>query len=104
MITISEISNEDVNRYHDDKGEMVSYLSYVIEINAKQSTTHTALQNVDKIGKIIDDYMKQDRYKAMRRIGNFPKVPMKNDDNVMVGYLTYECYLDIRTNTIYRRY
>lgn len=104
MITISEITNEDVNRYHDDMGEMVSLLSYVIEIHATQSDTHTALQNVDTIGSIIDEYMKQDRYKAMRRLGGFPKTPMRNDNNVMVGYLTYECYLDIRTNTIYRRY
>ena len=104
MITISEIDNEDVNRFHDDMGEMVSYLTYVIEINAKQNETHTALQNVDEIGKIIDGFMNQDRYKAMRRIGGFPKKPMKNDDNVMIGYLTYECNLDIRTNTIYRRY
>lgn len=104
MITVSELNNEDVNRYHDDKGEMVSYLGYQIEISAKQTKNHTALENVDRIGKIIDKYMKQDRYKAMRRVGDFPKMPMKNDDNVIVGYLRYECYLDIRTNTIYRRY
>ena len=104
MITIGEINNEDVNRYHDDLGEMVSYLGYQIEINAEQSETLTALQNVDRIGKIIDKYMKQARYKAMRRIGDFPKAPMKSDNNVIVGYLRYECYVDIRNNTIYRRY
>ena len=48
MITISELNNEDVNRYHDDKGEMVSYLGYQIEISAKQTKNHTALENVDR--------------------------------------------------------
>ena len=103
MITISELNNEDVDRYHDDMGEMVSYLGYQVEISAKQSKTHTALENVDRIGRIIDKFMKQDRYKAMKRIGDFAKIPMKTDNNVMIGYLRYECYLDIRTNTIYRR-
>jgi hypothetical protein len=104
MITISEINNEDVNRYYDDSGEMVSYLTYQIKISAEQNESYTALQNVDRIGKIIDAYMKTDRYKAMRRMGDFPKAPMKSDNNVIEGYLRYECYLDIRNNTIYRRY
>ena len=56
------------------------------------------------LGRIVDKYMKQERYKAMRRIGDFPKAPMSSDNNVIVGYLRYECYLDIRKNIIYRRY
>lgn len=104
MITIAEINNEDVNQYYDDSGECVSYLAYQIEINAEQTESYTALQNVDRIGNIIDSYMKEDRYKCMRRIGDFAKSPMSSDNNIMVGYLRYECYVDIKTNTIYRRY
>lgn len=104
MITIEEINNEDVNQYYDDSGEHVSYLAYQIEINAEQTENYTALQNVDRIGNIIDSYMKEDRYKCMRRIGDFAKSPMSSDNNIMVGYLRYECYVDIKTNTIYRRY
>lgn len=104
IIAISEISNEDVNRYYDDCGEAISYLGYQIEISAEQDEKYTALQNVDRIGRIVDKYMKQERYKAMRRIGDFPKAPMSSDNNVIVGYLRYECYLDIRKNIIYRRY
>lgn len=103
MIAISEIKNEDVDRYRNDDGEVVSYLGYQIEINATQNETHTAVKNVDRIANIIDNYMKTDRYWVMRRIGNLSKAPMINDDNVIVGFLRYECNLDIKTNTIYRR-
>ena len=104
MIAIDEISNEDVNRYFDDSGENVSYLAYQFEISAKQDTKKTARQNVEYIGKIIDKYLKGDKYRCLRRIGSFPKTPLISDNNVMVGFLRYECYLAIKTNTIYRRY
>lgn len=103
MITISELNNEAVNRYFNDSGEQVSYLGYQIRIDAEQSENHSALENVEIIGKIIDEYMAGERYYCLRRIGNFPKYPMQNDDNVITGYLRYEGNLEINTNTIYRR-
>lgn len=105
MITIDEISNDDANQYHNDAtGDPVSYLAYQIEINAEQNENYTALENVDNIGNIIDDFMKGDKYKAMRRVGSFIKVPRSSDDNVMVGVMRYECYVNKDDNTIYRRY
>lgn len=103
IITIQELNNEDVNQYFDGD-EQVSYLSYQIEIRADQNENHTALENVQLIGEKIDEYMKGARYKCMRRIGNFIKAPMKSDNNIIVGYLRYECYVELKTNTIYRRY
>ena len=106
MITIEEISNDDVNQYHNDNdvSDPISYLAYQIEISAEQSEDYTALENVDRIGEIIDNYMHGERYRCMRRTGNFIKVPMQSDNNIMVGYLRYECYIDKEHNTIYRRY
>ena len=103
MITIDEINNEDVQQYFDGT-ERVSYLGYQFEINCEQSSTKTALQNVNYVGRLLDGYLKQDRYRCLRRIGDFAKSPLASDNNVMVGYLRYECNLDIKTNTIYRRY
>lgn len=40
----------------------------------------------------------------MRRLGSLAEVPLSSDNNIMVGNLRYECNLDIKTNTIYRRY
>lgn len=103
IITIDEINNEDVQQYFDGT-ERVSYLGYQFEINCEQSSTKTSLQNVNYVGRLLDGYLKQDRYRCLRRIGDFAKSPLASDNNVMVGYLRYECNLDIKTNTIYRRY
>ena len=104
IITISELNNEDVLKYSNDSGEQVSYLSYQIRIDCEQTTNHTALENVEIIGEMIDNLMKSERYWCMRRVGSFTKQPQYNDNNVMYGYLRYECNVDINTNTIYRRY
>lgn len=104
MITIQEINNEDVNQYWDGDAENVSYLAYQIGINATQDEKLSATENVERIAYIIDGFMKQDTYKCMRRIGELAISPLISDNNVMTGYLRYECNLDLKTNTIYRRY
>ena len=103
IITIDELNNENVEKYFNDSGEQVSYLGYQIQIDCEETETHTAWENVDIIGNIIDTYMSGEKYYCLRRIGNFAKYPMQNDDNIIVGYLRYEGNLDINTNTIYRR-
>lgn len=103
IVTIDELNNEAVDRFFNDSGEQVSYLSYQIRIDCEQTEEHTAWENVDIMGNIIDEYMSGERYYCLRRIGNFAKYPMQNDDNVIVGYLRYEGNVDINTNTIYRR-
>lgn len=103
MITIDEISNEDVEKFFDGQEE-VSYLAYQFEINCEQSIDKTAIQNVKYIAKLLDGYMKKDRYSCMRRIGDLAKEPLKSDNNVIVGFMRYECNLELKTNTIYRRY
>lgn len=104
IITISELNNEDVLRYSNDSGEQVSYLSYQIRIDCEQTANHTALENLEIIGEMIDNLMKSPKYWCMRRVGSFTKQPHYNDNNVMYGYLRYECNVDINTNIIYRRY
>lgn len=103
MITIEEISNEDVPRYWDGDNENVSYLAYQISIHATQDEYLSANDNVERIAKIIDSFMKNDTYKCMRRIGSLAMIPLSTDNNVMTGHLRYECHLELNTNTIYRR-
>lgn len=102
-ITIEEIQNEDNPRFFDET-ERVSNMGYQLSIYAEQSEDKTAVQNVRAIAKIIDDYMKQPRYRCFRRLGSLAMTPSKVDDNVIIGYLRYECSLELDTNTIYRRY
>ena len=102
-ITIEEIENEDNQRYFDET-ERVSNLGYQFNIYSEQSVDKTAVQNVREIAKQLDTYLKGDRYRCLRRIGSLVIAPLPSDDNVMVGYLRYDCSLEIGTNTIYRRY
>lgn len=102
-ITIEEIENEDNARYFDET-ERVSNLGYQFTIHAEQSLDKTAIQNVREIANILDTYLKGPRYRCLRRIGSLVIRPMPSDDNVMLGYLRYDCSLEIDTNTIYRRY
>lgn len=100
--TIEEIQNEDNNRFFDET-ERVSNMAYQFAIYAEQSETKTAVQNVRAIAKIIDDYLKGPRYRCFRRLGSLAMVPLQSDNNVIIGYLRYECSLKLDTNTIYRR-
>ena len=102
-ITIDEIGNEDDNRFFDET-ERVSNLTYQFAIHAEQSFDKTAVQNVREIAGILDTYLKGPRYRCLRRTGSLAIVPLQSDSNVIIGYLRYECSVEIDTNTIYRRY
>lgn len=104
LITLDEITNEDVSKYFDDYGENISYIVNQIEITSEQDDTRTARENVRRIANIIDSYLKGDKYRCFRRIGGLTIAPLKSDNNIQVGYLRYEYNLDIKNNIIYRRY
>lgn len=102
-ITIEEIENEDNERFFDET-ERVSNMGYQFAICAEQTTDKTAVQNVREIAKIVDEYMKGTRYRCFRRLGSLAMTPHPNDNNIIIGYLRYECSLELDTGTIYRRY
>ena len=101
-ITIEELENED-NQSFFDETERVSNLGYQFAIHAEQSVDKTAVQNVREIAKLLDGYLKGPRYRCLRRMGSIVIAPLPSDENVMIGYLRYECSVQIDTNTIYRR-
>lgn len=102
-ITIEEIENEDNQQFFDET-ERVTNLGYQFTIHAEQSRDKTAIQNVREIANILDTYLKGVKYRCLRRVGSLTIVPMNNDKNVMLGYLRYNCCVEVDTNTIYRRY
>ena len=102
-ITIEEIENEDNTMFFDET-ERVSDLGYQFAIHAEQSLDKTAIQNVREIANELDTYLKGPTYRCLRRMGSLVIVPSANDENVMIGYLRYECSVQVDTNTIYRRY
>jgi len=102
-ITIEEIQNEDNEQFFDET-ERVSNLGYQFAIYSEQSSDKTAVQNVRELANMLDTYLKEPRYRCLRRMGSLAIAPLPSDDNVIVGYLRYECSVEINTNTIYRRY
>ena len=102
-ITIEEIENEDDERFFDET-ERISNVAYQFAIYSEQSLDKTAVQNVREIAEILDTYLKGPRYRCLRRLGSLAITPLPSDDNVIVGYLRYECSIELDTNTIYRRY
>lgn len=103
LLTIEEIENEDNARFFDET-ERITNLGYQFAIYAEQSLDKTAIQNVRAIAEILDKYLKGPRYRCLRRIGTPVIVPLQSDENVMIGYLRYDCCLEQDTHTIYRRY
>lgn len=101
-VLIEETENNDVEKYHDETEEITG-LAYIITINAEQSEDKTAIQNVRTIADKIDTYFKGEEYRCLKRLGGLILKPLPNDDTVMTGYLTYNCYVSNKTNTIYRR-
>lgn len=101
-ITIDEIENSDVTTYFDET-ERVSNLTYQFTINARQSKSKTAIQNVREIAILLDKYLKGPRYRCLKRLGSLTIAPLQSDDSVMVGYIRYNCCVELDTNTIYRR-
>lgn len=101
-ITIEELENEDNDRFFDET-ERVTNLGYQFAIHAEQSIDKTAVQNVREIASLLDQYLKGPKYRCLRRMGSLAIAPLRSDENVMVGYLRYECSVEIDTNTIYRR-
>lgn len=101
-ITLEELENEDNSLFFDET-ERVSNLGYQFTIHAEQSMDKTAVENVREIATILDNYLKGPRYRCLRRMGSLAIAPSPSDENVMLGYLRYECSVEIDTNTIYRR-
>lgn len=101
-ITLEELENEDNSLFFDET-ERVSNLGYQFTIHAEQSIDKTAVENVREIAVILDNYLKGPRYRCLRRMGSLAIAPSPSDENVILGYLRYECSVEINTNTIYRR-
>ena len=102
LIVIEELENTDNNRYYDGKEHIVD-VGYQLAIHAEQTETMDAVENVRNIINIVKEYMRGERYHALRRLGTTPITTSRTDENVRIGYMRYMGCINIDTNTIYRR-
>lgn len=102
MVLVYEIENSAVSQFYD-LDEHVVNVSYQIIIMAEDTPQRTATENVRNIITLIRDYMRGERYHALKRLGNTPITTKHDDENVRIGYMRYVGRIDIDTHTIYRR-
>ena len=102
LVLIYEIENSAVTQFYDGQEHIVN-VTYQFNILCDQTEDMSANDNVRNIIQIIRDYMRGERYHALKRLGNTPIVKKQDDESIRIGYMRYVGRIDIDTNTIYRR-
>lgn len=101
-MVIEELTNHDVERFYDGSEHVVD-VGYQFTIFAEQTSDNDAITNVRIIIDKIKDYMRGERYHALRRVGSSPDAALPGDSNVRIGYMRYTGRINIDENIIYRR-
>lgn len=101
-VLIYEIENSAVTQFYDGDEHIIN-VTYQFNILCDQTEVMSANENVRNIITLIRDYMRGERYHALKRLGNTPIVVSQNDRNIRIGYMRFVGRIDIDTNTIYRR-
>jgi len=101
-IVIEELDNRDVQRFYDGEEHVID-LDYQITVLAEQTAERDAMTNVRMIMDKIKNYMRGERYHALRRIGSSPDAALPGDSNIRIGYMRYEGRINIDEKIIYRR-
>ena len=102
MVLIYEIENSAVTQFYDLQEHIIN-VSYQIIVLAEDTPERSAINNVRHIITKIRDYMRGEKYHALKRLGNTPITTKHDDENVRIGYMRYVGRIDIDTHTIYRR-
>lgn len=107
MVVVSEIYNAENTRFSTIEGELVTNLTYQIECLCKDTqladgTIISAIESAKLLGIKISKLLGGVKYK-MARVGQDVTTTLAVDNTVKRNIQRYECCLDLRTNTIYRR-
>lgn len=107
LIVVTEIENSENTRFSTIEGEQVTNLAYQIECLCEitQLSDETILSAADSaklLGTKISKLLGGEKY-HMARTGQSIIQPLTSDNTVKRHIQRYECCLDLRTNTLYRR-
>lgn len=107
LVLVTEILNSENTRYSTDEGEQVTNLTYQVEtlceITKINGKVYSAVDSATMLGNKISLLLGGKAYK-MARTGQDVVQPLTTDNTIMRHIQRYECCLDLKTNTIYRRY
>lgn len=107
LVVITEILNSENTRYSTRQGEQVTNLTYQVEAlcettQLNDSTVLSATDSAILLGNKISKLLGGPRYK-MARVGQDITQDSPMDNTVKRNIQRYECCLDLKTNTLYRR-
>lgn len=108
LVMVTEILNSENTRYSTREGEQVTNLTYQIECYCKDTKLAdgnilSAANSAKLLGIKISKLLGGIDYK-MVRVGQEVIQDLSVDNTVKRHIQRYECCLDIRTDTLYRRY
>lgn len=108
LVTVTELINSENTNFSTRKGEQVTNLSYQIDVYCENTELSTgdilsASDSAKLLGTKISKLLGGEMYK-MARIGQDIIQSSAPDNTVKRHIQRYECCLDLRTNTLYRRY
>lgn len=108
LVVITEILNTENTKYSTREGEQVTNLTYQIESYCKDTkladgSILSAANSAKLLGIKISKLLGGINYK-MVRAGQEVIQELAVDNTVKRHIQRYECCLDIRTDTLYRRY
>lgn len=107
LIVVTEILNSENTQFSTNEGEHVTNLTYQVETlceitKLSNGKVYSAVDSVTMLGNKVSLLLGGKSYK-MVRVGQDVTQPYTADNTVMRNIQRYECCLDLRTNTIYRR-
>ncbi len=108
LVIITEINNSENLKFTTIKGEQVTNLAYQIEsyCDDTQLSNGEIIRAVDSaklLGTKISKLLGGEKYK-MARVGQDSLQNSTPDSTVKRHIQRYECCLELKTNTLYRRY
>lgn len=108
LVVITEILNTENTKYSTREGEQVTNLTYQIESYCKDTkladgSILSAANSAKLLGIKISKLLGGINYK-MVRAGQEVIQELAVDNTIKRHIQRYECCLDIRTDTLYRRY
>lgn len=107
LVAITEIENNENTRYSTTEGEQVTNLAYQIEClceitQLKDGSILSAADSAKLLGTKISKLLGGKNYN-MARVGQGIVQPLASDNTVKRHIQRYDCCLELKTNTLYRR-
>ena len=107
LVVVTELLNSENTKYSTNDGEQVTNLTYQIDVYCQNTkiindNILNAIDSAKLLGTKISKLLGGERYK-MARVGQEILQSLSADNTVKRHTQRYECCLELKTNTLYRK-